>query len=100
MVGNQNEAFKTACMNWKLTEQGVKKLFENSELYEYSPYQEYYQVPCEIVGTLRNNDKIWKFTINGGGTSIWESEGKKKYFGCNKVQCEALVLIRTDGMAD
>lgn len=93
-----NQFLNQACQNWHLNKQQITQFFLLSEQYQYSPYSQYYQVPCNINGTLRYQNEIWQFTINGGATGNWQREGSIKYFGCRDEKCESLVIIPTDDM--
>lgn len=93
-----NQYLNQACQDWHLNKQQITQFFMLSEQYNYSPYSLYYQVPCNISGTLRYQNELWQFTINGGSTGNWQREDNIKYFGCRDVECKLLVIIPTDDM--
>lgn len=93
-----DSAMYQACQHWQLNKQQVKQFFELSENYSDYPYSLYYQIPCSITGTLKYQNKIWRFTIDGGATGVWQYKTDIKYFGCHKAACESLVILPTDGM--
>lgn len=93
-----DEAMYNACEQWKLTKEQVKQFFQLSESYPEYPYSSYYQIPCKITGTLKQQGQLWQFTIDGGATATLQQGNTIKYFGCKQVACEPLVIMPTDSM--
>lgn len=96
--GTISGAEEAACRQWRLSASQVERFFRLSELYEDSPYREFYQIPCSISGELQAQGRVWEFRINGGATSIWASGEEVRYWGCRDEQCRELVLLATDLM--
>lgn len=98
LLKEDNAYLYQACQNWHLSHQQIKQFFLLSERYTYSPYSMYYQIPCEITGTLMYQKRTWQFTINGGATGRWQYLDTTKYFGCHVDACNELVILPTDMM--
>ncbi|PHM68601.1 hypothetical protein [Xenorhabdus sp. KJ12.1] len=86
------------CKKWNLNKKVIDKIFKISEQYEHSPYREFYQTPCDIVGRAKLNNEIWDFHINGGGITTFTNDNKIIYLGCNTKECEPFFIIPYDGM--
>lgn len=97
-AGGKDAALQDACSAWHLSATQVERFFQLSESYPSSPYSSFYQVPCSISGELRAEAKTWEFTINGGATATWRTEGETRYWGCSAKACEPLVVLPTDFM--
>lgn len=90
-----------ACLNWRLSNVDIVKIFENSAMYQDREVisRHYYWLPCEIKGTLTSENKEWNFTINAAAYAEWNDGHKSIYWGCAKDECESLFLLPYDGMA-
>ncbi|MCC8368083.1 hypothetical protein J8V57_17760 [Xenorhabdus sp. PB61.4] len=86
------------CKRWNLNKKVIDKIFKISEQYEHSPYREFNQTPCDIVGRAKLNNEIWDFHINGGGITTFTNDDKIIYLGCNTKECEPFFIIPYDGM--
>ena len=96
--GSKDLQIEEACRNWALSPQQVEKFFLLSDTYDDRPYNRFYQMDCGISGHLHAEGRRWSFSINGGGTAIWQTENTTRHFGCSVAECGPLLLLPGDGM--
>ncbi|MDP4008035.1 MAG: hypothetical protein Q8P68_02475 [Candidatus Peregrinibacteria bacterium] len=96
-----NSALLEACMNWQLSKEDVKEIFNNArQISEMEKTRSYYSIPCEISGGLERDGVPFSFEINGGATIMLISQNKTHtYYGCSAILCEPYFLIMPDGMS-
>ncbi|WP_156963000.1 hypothetical protein [Aerolutibacter daejeonensis] len=97
--GAPNDPLQATCQRWTLTPAQVERFFAISQRYSDSPYGSFYQLPCDISGTILVEQRTWEFQINGGGTATWVRGNEVRHWGCSAKECEPLVLLLTDGMS-
>ena len=96
--GAAGHPLEAACRDWQLSPSQVQAFFRLSESYQDSPYNRFYQVGCGISGRLQAEGRHWHFAINGGGIATWQDGDTVRHFGCSARECEALLLLPSDGM--
>ncbi len=96
-----NPTLLEACMNWQLSKDDVKEIFNNAhQISETEKTRSYYSTPCEIWGTLEKDSIPFSFEINGGATITLISQDKTyAHYGCSATPCEPYFLIMPDGMS-
>ena len=98
-TGRSGNPLEPACAAWSLSPAEVRRVLELSQSYQTSPYSGFYQLPCAISGTIREEGRVWDFELNGGGVVKLTSGQETKYMGCRDNQCEPYILLLTDDMA-
>lgn len=96
--GAAGHPLEAACRVWQLSPSQGQAFFRLAESYQDSPYNRFYQVGCGISGRLQAEGRHWHFAINGGGIATWRDGDTTRHFGCSARECEALLLLPTDGM--
>ncbi|MCP9270129.1 hypothetical protein M5U04_19115 [Xenorhabdus sp. XENO-1] len=95
---NNDRSIIDVCKKWKLSKDDINNIFNLSKEYDYSPYNIFYQTPCDIVGKAKVGNEIWKFYINGGGMITLINKDKEIFLGCEEKKCEPFFIFPFDGM--
>ncbi|REF27436.1 hypothetical protein BDD26_2216 [Xenorhabdus cabanillasii] len=95
---NNDKDIIDICKKWNLSKEDINNIFDISREYDYSPYESFYQTPCDINGKVKINNEIWNFYINGGGMITFKKNNREKFLGCESKKCEAFFILPFDGM--
>ncbi len=85
--------YKEACVNWRLDEEEITKIFTMSRVISGSEMHDlYYDLPCRIHGEVRIGKVLFNFMINGGSFAYVYNSNQNFYLGCSQEKCKDLFI--------
>lgn len=92
--------YKEACIQWKLDEEEIIKIFVLSKIISGSEIHDlYYDLPCRINGEVRIGKVLFNFIINGGSFVYVYNFDQKFYLGCSQEKCKEFFIEQGGNMA-
>lgn len=84
------------CKNWRLSKREAQQFFALAARIDGFEYHERYDhAPCRVTGTVRMDEVVWQFEINGAAKATLRGAAGRGswHMGCDKAQCKPLFVL-------